>query len=244
MKHSVDELLETVYRHYPRGVPNGVPEEAPAGEPRYEETEEYLRLVAARRRAGADYEPWRALLRRLRDKFPECGVQDRAFHLPSGGFDASYSAWLRLPTSAPGEYEHSLGFLVSILVPYYVVYSTRTVDDPETTEALRSSQRDAVDIYIGDTMFVLPAGVVTPELKAEAEKQARERPPHVRRNLSLELSADEQPYAAWIAQDIEATFGDTPMPPEVGKVIVPDVMTGCRSFGEATLYDCLLSDQW
>jgi hypothetical protein len=45
-----------------------------------------------------------------------------------------------------------------------------------------------------------------------------------------------------IAQEIEATYGYEPMPPEVGRVIVSDVETGGRLFGEATLYHCLFSD--
>src|SRR5262249_25389967 len=42
----------------------------------------------------------------------------------------------------------------------------------------------------------------------------------------------------------ERTFGCERMPPEVGNVIVPDVETTSRRFGEARLYDCLLSDDW
>jgi hypothetical protein len=34
------------------------------------------------------------------------------------------------------------------------------------------------------------------------------------------------------------------MPPEVGKIIVPDVATNLRLMGQATIYDCLLGDDW
>jgi len=60
----------------------------------------------------------------------------------------------------------------------------------------------------------------------------------------ISFSHDEQPYAAWIIHDIEATWGYERMPPEIGKMIVPDVATNRRNLGEATLYDCLLSDDW
>lgn len=228
MKHSVDELIALAYRYYPRGM---------AADDRYKETEEYGRLVAARRRAGAECEPWRAMLRLLRDQFPENIVQNRSSHLPTGDFDASYSGEIYLPNT-PGEHDHTVSFLVSFLVPYHIVYSSRCVDDIEATEAYRSSQDRKVCVFIEDTCFILPAEVVKPELRQKDEKPLRRVETH------FDLSSDEQPYAAWIAQNIEATFGYARMPPEVGKVIVPDVATVLRPFGEATLYDCLFSDNW
>jgi hypothetical protein len=52
MKPSVDELVDVVYRHYPRGLLSD--------DPGYAETEAHRRLVAARRRAGADLGIYRA----------------------------------------------------------------------------------------------------------------------------------------------------------------------------------------
>jgi hypothetical protein len=60
-----------------------------------------------------------------------------------------------------------------------------------------------------------------------------------RQIICFELPPDEQPYAAGIAQEIEATWGYERMPPEVGNVVVPDVATNLRRFGEARLYDWL-----
>jgi len=230
MKHSIDELIGVAHRYYPRGVSSD--------DPRYKETEEYHRLVAARRQAGADNEPWRAVLRRLGDHFPKSGVQDGSLHLPTGGLGASYSGDIYLP-NAPGEHYHTVGFQVSFLAPYYIVYSSRVVDDLEKTEALRASQDPYACVFVDDTCHILPASVVKPEFRAKEE-----RLPVRRRDLSLDPSPDEQPYAAWIARDIEATWGYERMPPEVGKVVVPDVATNLRNLGEATLYDCLLSDYW
>lgn len=34
------------------------------------------------------------------------------------------------------------------------------------------------------------------------------------------------------------------MPPEIGQLRVPDVSIAGRLPGEATLYDCLFTDQW
>lgn len=55
-----------------------------------------------------------------------------------------------------------------------------------------------------------------------------------------------KPYTQALIEEILSTFGGhyEPMPPDVGKVIVPEVATSVRAFGEATLYNCLLSDYW
>lgn len=230
MKDAINELLNTVYHYYPRGISKD--------DPRYEETREHLRLVAARRTAGADRDTWQAMLQRLEDKFPEGNIQDESIHLASGHYDASYSGKLYLP-KAPGEHDHMLVFLVSFVVRYYSVFSLRIVEDIEKTAAARASQARNVCVFVDDTCYVLPAGVVDPEMVAEQE------PITVFRNdIRFDFAPAEQPYAACIAQDIEATWGYERLPPEVGKIIVPDVATNLRSLGEATLHDCLLSDNW
>ncbi len=59
----------------------------------------------------------------------------------------------------------------------------------------------------------------------------------------LDLLPDEEPYARAIVEEIEAAFpGYAPMQPEVGHVVVPDVVAGFRRMGEATLYHCLFAD--
>lgn len=56
---------------------------------------------------------------------------------------------------------------------------------------------------------------------------------------------DEEPYAEDVAREIEATYvGYRPIPPELGKVLVPDVTVHNLGMGEATIHDCLLSTQW
>lgn len=238
MKHSIDELVGVVHRHYPRG--------RLSIDPRYEESEEYRRLVAARRQAGADKEPWGGLLNRLHARFPENIPQNRSLHLPTGEFDACYSAWLYLSTP-PSKYNHMAGFMVSFLVPYYVVYSSRTVDDLEEIERMKALRAEPSPyVTVGhpdfpDTMFILPACIVKPEFIVPDSPEVHA----YKTDISFDFSPDEQPYAAWIASEIEATWpGYERMPPEVGKVIVFEVSTRSRSFGEATLYDCLFSDNW
>src|SRR5262245_11644118 len=130
MKHSIDELIGIAHRYYPRGVSGD--------DPRYQETEEVQRLVVARRRAGADNERWRAMLRRLGELFSTSTIQDGSAHLPTGALGASYSGDIYLP-NAPGEHDHTVGFQVSFLAPYYIVYSSRVVDD-KRVGAVRASQ--------------------------------------------------------------------------------------------------------
>jgi hypothetical protein len=55
---------------------------------------------------------------------------------------------------------------------------------------------------------------------------------------------DEEPCVSALAQEIEATYGYEPIPPEIGNEIVPDLALDARALGKATIYDCLLSAVW
>jgi len=58
-------------------------------------------------------------------------------------------------------------------------------------------------------------------------------------------AAREEPAARDIAREIKATYpGYQPIPPELGDEVVPDVTLDNRWFGQATIYDCLLSVLW
>lgn len=241
MKHSTEELMRIVYRYYPRGLL--------ADDLRYTQSEEYRRLEAARRRAGAENDLWRTMLRRLGDHFPQNSVQNRSLHLPAGGCDACYSARIYLSTNVPGEYYHHIGFLVSFLAPYYLVYSVRCVDDLEEMgrrKAHAATPPRHISVGIGgDTMLILPAWLSKLIKLVKPERLDPSPPMEVKRQaIAFDFSTDEHPYAAWIAQDIEAIWGYERMPSEIGKLNVPDVATNLRNLGEATLYDCLLSDNW
>jgi hypothetical protein len=119
MKHTINDLLDTVYRYYARGISNN--------DPRRKSTEEEQRLSAIRHQAGVDDTLWQALLDRLELAFPDATVQNDSFHLQTGKYDACYSGRIFLKP-VHGEHYHSVGFMVSLLLPYYVIYSTRIVD--------------------------------------------------------------------------------------------------------------------
>jgi hypothetical protein len=243
MKHSIEELIDVVYRYYPRGVS--------WEDPGHMQTEEHRRLVDARRRAGADCDRWLGMVRRLREQFPENGVDNFSVHLVTG-YGACYSGSLYLPATT-GEHWHTVGFKVSILAPYYIVYSERVVDDLaeiERRKARRATPPRYAHFFIHDTMYILPAWIVKLVPACFRNPGWLEPPPETpemqprRQDLSFDLSPEEQPYAAWIAQDIEATWGYERMPPDVGKVKVPGVATDGRLLGTATLYDCLFAENW
>ncbi|KYF54864.1 hypothetical protein BE08_17105 [Sorangium cellulosum] len=107
------ELLDVVYAFYPRGVHNFARIHVPPNEPFYDDTEQHRRLVAAASRGRAEYPTWKAMIRRLGDRY---GLQDESLHLLSGGADPAYSAriWLTDQTA--------LSFHVSLLGPYYGIH--------------------------------------------------------------------------------------------------------------------------
>ena len=224
MPHSADELIAIAQSYYwPRTCYDDS----------YKETEEHRRLVEARVRAGTGENRvrWRAFLDRIDKQFPGNAVENRSIHLETGSHDACYSGAIHLPL-AEGEHGHVVGFLISFVAPCYIVYSDRVVDDPDALKAYRQSGSSTF-ISVGDTPQFIPA-------EEDPAFLARFR----RVVVSFDFSSDEQPFTTWITRDIETTFAVERMPPEIGKVIVPEVSTHIRLPGEATIYDCLFSDSW
>lgn len=100
-----DELLEVVYRFYPRGLRVFGLE--------YDNTEEAQRQRDAARRGLAALPTWSAMLGRLATRYP---VMDHQAH---GGepWDPAYVARVEIPG-------RTLGFHVSLLGPYYGIHRT------------------------------------------------------------------------------------------------------------------------
>jgi hypothetical protein len=183
----LQQLLDIIYRYYPRGVSQE--------DPRWKDSPEHVALIEASRAAGGKRSSWLDMLARLRRRFPGCEVVDNSLHLPAAWPAACYPGIFCLPPT-PEVSDHRVGFQVSFLAPYYVLYSYRS--------------------------FPLEAN----------------RPPATR----LEPDAEERLYWDAIAREIESTYGSSPMPPEMGHVVVPDVQPGNRAMGEAMIYDCLFDD--
>ncbi len=127
-KMTRSELLDLVYRFYPRGVRNFSRIHVPPGEIPYEDTEEHQRLVEAANRGRAEYPTWKAMSRRLGDRY---SLQNESLHLFSGGTDPAYSARLYRPKDlepVPGR-KASLSFHVSLLGPYYGIHDMGGPDE-------------------------------------------------------------------------------------------------------------------
>lgn len=108
-----DHLLDVVYRHYPRGIHNFQRSHVPLGEPVYDDTEEHLRLIVAAARGRRAYPTWKAMIRRIGDKY---GLQNESLSLVSGGTDPAYSARIWITDDV------ALSFHVSLLGPYYGIH--------------------------------------------------------------------------------------------------------------------------
>ncbi|MGK4002371.1 hypothetical protein WMF31_07095 [Sorangium sp. So ce1036] len=226
MKHSIDELFGIIYRYYPRGV--GITDDGDIDVERCRHTEEHDRLVAARIQASKG-ERWRSMRRRLEDGFPG-RFMNHSLYLAAGDSDACYSFAIDMPESTG----RVLWFHVSFLVPYYIVHSSSTVDIVKQT-------MESFSVDFRGLHFIVPRSPLDPRFVSrpdDSQKFAIIR----REYATFDLLPDEQPCAAWISSDIEATFGCERMPPEIGTMLVPDVMPGLRLPGEARLYDCLFTD--
>ncbi|MGK3986500.1 hypothetical protein WME99_25870 [Sorangium sp. So ce136] len=226
MKHSLNKLLDIIYRYYPRGV--GITDDVDIQ--LRNATEEHAQLVAARIRASKD-DRWHAMLHRITERFPGM-VMNESLHLTSGGCDGCYSFTLDLaePTG------RTLWFQVSFLAPYYIIHSSRTI---EIVKQLR-------DFFVVDFQgmhFRVARSPLDPRFISNPDHESPRTVTIKREYVTFDLSHDEQPYADWIAHEIEATFGCEHMPPEVGTVLVPEVATGLQIPGKVRIYDCLFSER-
>ena len=130
MKITRSELLDVVYRFYPRGVLPYARIHVPPSEPSYDDTEEHLRLVEAANRGRAEYPTWKAMIRRVGDRY---ALQNESLSLLSGGVDPAYSARIyrpkdREPAPSPSN-RASLSFHVSLLGPYYGIHDMGEPDE-------------------------------------------------------------------------------------------------------------------
>ncbi|AUX37286.1 MULTISPECIES: hypothetical protein [Sorangium] len=137
MKITRSELLDVVYRFYPRGVRCTERIYVPPNEPFYDDTEEHRRLVEAANRGGAEYPTWKAMIRRLGDRY---SLQNESLSLLAGWADPAYSARIWLTD------ETALSFHVSLLGPYYGIHLPGI---PEEESVAREIAREIEVAYPG-----------------------------------------------------------------------------------------------
>ncbi len=224
MNHKIDELLEIVYRYYPRATGSS---ESPL---KGDETDEHQRLVDARREAAQD-KRWHDMLGRISDHLPGM-IMNHSLHLPTGNLDACYLFALSLP-NAPDH--RTLWFGVSFIAPYYVVYRSRWVDVAKEVEAY--------SVPYQGICFFIQGPSISPEFVSWIHDENLNHATLKEEDVSFDLTTDETDYAEWIVRDIESTFGCQCLPPEIGTQIISDVTTNRREVGEARLYDCLFTDE-
>lgn len=95
----------------------------------------------------------------------------------------------------------------------------------------------------------LAVSFVVPYYAFRSEIHGPLRKPSGELNMDIEvtfaLEPDELRYAAAAEEEIRTTFTDHErLPPEVGTVVVPEVVTPHKWFGSATLFNCLFVDSW
>ena len=124
------ELLDVVYRFYPRGVQPFARIYVPPGEHFYDDTEEHRRLVEAANRGRAEYPTWKAMIRRLGDRY---SLQNESICLLAGWVIPAYSARIYRPKDlepVPSlSSRASLSFHVSLLGPYYGIHDRGEPDE-------------------------------------------------------------------------------------------------------------------
>jgi hypothetical protein len=218
VKPSLEDLLPVIYQYYHPGSagPDGLGELE-----EFNETPENLRLEAARKRAGYEATAWKGLLQRLRERFPACGLEGRLAHLQAGGYDAAYKGELELPFELRREHDqHALGFLVSFLVPYYLVYRRRC--------------------HVMDTAVEQP-----PDWLDESLYRRANEAPVLWEPLTSAFTEEEAPYAKGLAEEIEAAYpGYSPMPPELLELKVPGAWFDPYSCGTETVFHHIFTTNW
>ena len=124
------ELLDVVYRFYPRGVLPYARIHVPPGEPSYDDTEEHLRLVEAASRGRAEYPTWEAMTDRLGERYR---LANDSIRLLAGWVDPGYSASIYRPkdleTVPSFSSRASISFHVSLLGPYYGIHDRGEPDE-------------------------------------------------------------------------------------------------------------------
>jgi len=102
------ELLEVAYQFYPRDL-----HECSFG---YHDTVERQRQRDAARRGAAEYPTWKAMIRRLGERWYP--FMDHSVCLLAGWYTPAYSCQIWIPG------EHTFYFHVSLLGPYYGIHRT------------------------------------------------------------------------------------------------------------------------
>lgn len=127
MTTTTAELLDLVYRYYPRGMPHNCRIEVDPRELMYVDTKEHCRLFKACARGRRKWPRWKAMIRRLGDRYL---VNDESLHLLAGNIDAGYSGRVWVTKEA------TINVHVSLLGPYYALQLPGAPDEERIADEI------------------------------------------------------------------------------------------------------------
>jgi hypothetical protein len=196
------------------------PRASPGQEANYEAPIEAAKRQEAHARASAQYGTWRELCERLEKRFP--------------------------PSQFPGVSVQNLSL--------FLQSPTIEVTDLAYCAHLHLATRDAAE---RDHLLTFRVSFVAPYYSIQSRSivwttqyfaRLGAGPPRrgdVQSTGTYDLSADEAPFAQVIEEEIDRAFPEHErMSPDVGTLILPDILAGGRMPGEATIFDCLFSTTW
>lgn len=163
MKHTTEQLIAIAHEYFPRGMS--------FADPGYLETPEVQRQKAARVPAGARYDEWRALLTRLRARFPDAGVTNGSLFLQvalATLHDRCFDGRINVPPRDEDEKQHYLEFYVSFVVPYYIICSRSITFPPDRSARFGGKHKETFELSADEVPFA----------KAIAEEIASTFPEH------------------------------------------------------------------
>jgi hypothetical protein len=156
MKHTLGDLIAIVYDHFPRGKIHGLDKEA------YTRTAEDRRMVEVRKKAFREEQPFRSVLRRLNERFPDNTAENRSLHLCTARHDGGYNGWVYLPGYREKDFRY-IGFFIGFLVPYYVVYGAEHVGGEHSIHFdLRLDEKPFGDAIVEEILNVYPGHELLP----------------------------------------------------------------------------------
>ena len=233
MKHNVNELKDTIYRYYPRGIDITNDKFAELRTA----SEENARLVATGRRAAVD-ERWRSMRRRASERFPGMLMNQSLYlHPKTEWCDGGYSFTIDLQSYAGIDRESTLYFHISFIAPYYVVHRLRTIS------ALKKQRTDSFVVVVHGLRIYVSRSVFDPGAVPGFADDLVKSVTVSETCAEFDLLSDGRRCAELVAGDIKEIFGYEFLSPDIGKLLVSDVMTDRRLPGEATVYDCVFSDR-
>lgn len=160
MKYTVEQLIDLALTYR-------APDRGEVGPARYDNAEGRKQREAHVQACGK-YREWLAFLERIDVRFPGRQVENRSIFRQGPNtsiYDLAYSGTLDLATRNPDERYRYLGFMASIVVPYYTVYHlARLTDNNERISFVFEGDDLTVAREIGAELEVtFPGYVLMPE---------------------------------------------------------------------------------